>query len=125
MKRFLRFLIAGGGGFLVDALVLAALMRFTPLGPFPARAIAITLAMGFTFIVNRHFTFERSSRRLLSQGLRYGTVGTVSALTNYALFCALLITMPALQPLVALVLASVAAMGLSFIGYSRLVFTQR
>lgn len=124
MKRIALFLIAGGGGFLVDAAVLAALLHFTPLGPFLARAVAIAAAMSFTFVINRNLTFGRSGRRLLSEGIRYGTVGTVSALVNYMLYAALMLSLPALQPLVALALASIAAMGLSFFGYSRLVFAR-
>lgn len=125
MKRVAFFLIAGGGGFLVDALVLSALLHFTPLGPFLSRAIAITAAMGFTFVFNRSFTFERSNRRLLSEGIRYGAVGLVTALVNYGLYASLLLAIPLLQPLIALTLASLAAMGLSFFGYSRLVFARR
>lgn len=124
MKRIALFLIAGGGGFLVDAAVLAALLHFTPLGPFLARAVAIAAAMTFTFVINRNLTFGRSGRRLLSESIRYGTVGTVSALVNYMLYAALMLSLPALQPLVALALASIAAMGLSFFGYSRLVFAR-
>lgn len=125
MKRVALFLVAGGGGFLTDALVLSALLHLTSLGPFLARAVAIATAMAFTFLFNRSFTFERSNRRLLSQGVRYGTVGIVTALFNYSLYTALLLGAPALQPLAALAMASVAAMGLSFLGYSRLVFTRR
>lgn len=125
MKRAALFLIAGAGGFLVDALVLVTLIHFTTLGPFIARAIAIAVAMVFTYAFNRSFTFGRSNRRMLSEGIRYGTVGTVTALVNYGLYSTLLLAIPVLQPVAALALASIAAMGLSFFGYSRLVFARR
>lgn len=125
MKRVALFLVAGGGGFLVDALVLSALLHFTPLGPFVSRAVAIAAAMGFTFVFNRGLTFGRSNRRLLSESIRYGAVGIVTAIVNYGLYASLLIAIPPLQPLVALAMASLAAMGLSFFGYSRLVFARR
>ncbi|MCX8996185.1 GtrA family protein [Rhizobiaceae bacterium BDR2-2] len=125
MKRIARFAIVGGGGFLVDALVLSALLHFTPADPFLARIAAIAAAMSFTFVLNRSYTFGRSNRRMLSESIRYGTVGTVTALFNYGFYAALLIGLPGLQPLAALVFASAAAMGLSFVGYSRLVFARR
>lgn len=124
MRRVALFLVAGAGGFLVDAAVLVTLLHFTPLGPLPARAIAIATAMGFTFVFNRSFTFERTNRRVLAQSIRYGAVGTVTALVNYGLYCGLILTVPGLQPVAALVFASLAAMGLSFFGYSRLVFSR-
>ena len=48
MKKLIRFAIAGGLGFIVDACVLAALLHLTPLGPFIGRLIAIALAMATT-----------------------------------------------------------------------------
>jgi len=41
---------------------------------------------------------------------------------DYGLYSALLLSLPALQPLVAMVLATAASMFFSFFGYSRFVF---
>lgn len=125
MKKLIRFGIAGGLGFLIDAGVLALLLHLTPLGPFVARVIAIALAMLATWIFNRTFTFDRSPHSLAAEGFRYGSVGITSALVNYGLYAALLIALPALQPLAAMVLASAAAMFFSFFGYSRFVFRRQ
>lgn len=125
MKRLALFAISGGGGFLIDAGMLWLLLHFTPAGPLLARAVAILMAMSFTWFFNRTFTFGASGRSVVGEGMRYGTVAIVTALLNYGLYAALLISMPLLQPLAALVFASIGAMGLSFIGYSRYVFTAR
>ncbi|NEJ69113.1 GtrA family protein [Rhizobium phaseoli] len=122
MRKLIRFAIAGGIGFLVDAGVLAALLHLTPLGPFLARIVAIAAAMAVTWVFNRRFTFERSSRSLAVEGFRYGSVGVTAALVNYGLYSALLLSLPALQPLAAMVIASMASMVFSFFGYSRFVF---
>ncbi|WP_281407764.1 hypothetical protein [Mesorhizobium sp. CU3] len=45
-----------------------------------------------------------------------------TSIVNYLVYCTLLFALPALPPLVALAFASVVAMSLSFLGYSRLVF---
>jgi putative flippase GtrA len=122
MKKLIRFGIAGGLGFAVDAGLLTLLLHTTPLGPFLARLIAIAVAMAATWVFNRTFTFDRSTHSLAVEGFRYGSVGLTSALVNYALYSMLLLTLPALQPLAALVFATAASMFFSFFGYSRFVF---
>jgi len=122
MKKLLRFGIAGGIGFLVDAGVLSLLLQTTPLGPFLARLVAIALAMATTWVFNRTFTFDRSGHSLAVEGFRYGSVGVTAALVNYGLYSALLLTLPDLQPITAMVLATTASVLLSFFGYSRFVF---
>jgi putative flippase GtrA len=122
MKTFLRFLIAGTVGFIVDAGVLHLLLWFTPVGPFIGRAVSIPSALLATWLLNRNFTFGRSDRSLASEWFRYGSVGLTSALLNYALFSALLVAEPSLRPIIAVILASAAATGFSFFGYSRFVF---
>lgn len=122
MRKLIRFGIAGGIGFIVDAGVLALLLHLTPLGPFLARLIAIAVAMIATWSFNRAFTFGRSGRSLAVEGFRYGSVGVTTAFLNYALYSILLISLPMLQPLAAMVFASAASMVFSFFGYSRFVF---
>ena len=122
MKKLFWFAIAGGTGFVVDAGILLLLLRFTPIGPFGARAIAIPSALVATCLLNRNFTFGHSNRPLAVEGFRYGSVGITSALLNYALYSALLISQPSLRPIIALILASAAATAFSYFGYSRFVF---
>lgn len=122
MKTLFRFALVGGLGFLVDAGVLQLLLSLTHLGPFLARAVAIAAAMLVTWQCNRLFTFGASGRGLVSEGLRYGSVGIASACVNYAVYSALILAIPSLPPVAALVLASISALSLSFMGYSRVVF---
>ena len=122
MKRVVLFAVAGGAGFLVDAGVLALLLRATPLGPFVARIVAIAAAMLFTFWLNRTFTFGRSGRSFAAEGTRYGGVGISAALLNYAVYAVILLVFPAVWPVLAVAVASVVAMVWSFLGYSRFVF---
>ena len=122
MKRFGWFLVAGTIGFLSDAGMLALLLHVTPLGPFAARIFAIVFAMSVTWSFNRVVTFGRSRFPLLLEGARYGSVGLLSALLNYAVYAGLLLALPWLHPLAAVVAASLAAMAFSWAGYSRFVF---
>ncbi|HLP70656.1 MAG TPA: GtrA family protein [Rhizobium sp.] len=122
MKKLLRFGIVGTTGFVIDAAGLMLLLNTTPLGPFAARAFAIVIALAATWLLNRSFTFGASRHSLAVEGFRYGSVGITTAVLNYVLYSALLIASPLLKPVVALVLASLAAMAFSFFGYSRFVF---
>jgi putative flippase GtrA len=122
MKRLVSFIVAGGVGFAADAAALWLLLTLTPLGPFVARIISIGLALCITWLINRHLTFSPSSRGMAWEGARYGGVGIATSIVNYLVYCAILVTVPALPPLAALAAASLVAMTLSFLGYSRLVF---
>ncbi len=122
MKRILRFAAVGAGGFAVDAAVLLLLLRFTVLGPFVARIIAITIAMVTTWLLNRTLTFGKSGRSLAAEGARYGGIGLSVSLANYMIYSGALLAMPGLPPLAALVLASGLATVLSYVGYSLFVF---
>jgi putative flippase GtrA len=122
MKKLFWFGVAGGIGFVVDAGVMNLLLHLAGFDPFGARAVSIAAAMMATWFFNRTFTFESTGRSLAVEGFRYGSVGLTSALVNYAIYSALLISIPILNPNAALVLASASATAFSFFGYSRFVF---
>jgi putative flippase GtrA len=122
MQRVVRFVFAGGVGFVADATALWLLLAVTPLGPFVARILSIGFALCVTWLLNRHLTFSPSSRGIAQEGARYGGVGIATSIVNYLVYCAILFALPAAPPLAALAVASLVAMTLSFLGYSRLVF---
>ncbi|MDX8525480.1 GtrA family protein [Mesorhizobium sp. MSK_1335] len=122
MSRLARFALTGGIGFVADAAALWLLLSTTPLGALSARVLSIGFALCVTWQINRHLTFAPSSRGMAREGARYGGVGIATSIVNYLVYCALLFALPALPPLVALAVASIIAMTLSFLGYSRLVF---
>ena len=122
MKRLVWFLISGGGGFLIDAGLTHVLIGSGNFNPFLARIPAIMTAMAFTWLVNRGRTFGPSRHSLAVEGFRYWAVGITSAIVNYTIYSALMYRAPFLQPVVAVIFASLAAMAYSFFGYSRFVF---
>ena len=122
MHPLVRFVFAGGIGFVADAAALWLLLAVTPLGPFTARVLSIGFALCVTWQINRHLTFSPSNRGIAQEGARYGGVGIATSVVNYLVYCALLFAMPAMPPLAALAAGSLVAMALSFLGYSRLVF---
>ncbi|TIV65244.1 MAG: GtrA family protein [Mesorhizobium sp.] len=124
MGRLFRFTLAGGIGFAADAAALWLLLAVTPLGVLSARVLSIGFALCVTWQINRHLTFSPSSRGVAEEGARYGGVGIATSIVNYLVYCAVLLALPALPPLAALAIASIVAMTLSFLGYSRLVFNR-
>jgi putative flippase GtrA len=122
MRKLIWFVLAGGTGFAIDAGITHLLITLTPANPFVARVPAILLAMAATWFLNRTFTFGRSSSSVIAEGFRYWAVGITAALVNYGVYSALIYRLPDLQPVAAIVLASLAAMAYSFFGYSRFVF---
>lgn len=122
MQRLVRFVVAGGVGFVADAAALWLLLAITPLGPLTARVLSIGFALCVTWQINRHLTFPPSRRGVAQEGARYGGVGIATSVVNYLVYSAILLALPAAPPLAALAIASLAAMALSFLGYSRLVF---
>lgn len=121
-SRHLRFAIVGGIGLAVDAAVLTGLLAAGLAGPFAARAVSICLAALTTWRLNRAVTFAPSQGSELGEGLRYGLVVAAASATNYGLYALVLVTLPWVDPLIALVAASAGAMALSFVGYDRFAF---
>lgn len=122
MTRLFRFAVVGGIGFLTDAAILALLLAVTPLGAFVSRLISIACGLTVTWLCNRSLTFGPSTRAIAAEGARYGGVGAATSLVNYLVYCGLLLALPELPVPVALVVASLVAMMLSYFGYSRFVF---
>jgi putative flippase GtrA len=122
IARFLRFALVGGIGFVIDAGLLALLHHGAGLDPFSARLISISASAFTTWRLNRSLTFGASDRSQAGEGLRYALVAGLTAGLNYVLYVVALIIWPGLPPVAAAVGATLAAMFVSYAGYSRFVF---
>ena len=121
-KRLLSFLVVGGIGFLADAGVLLSFLRWTDVDPFTARLVAIAIALQVTWLLNRNFTFEKSTRNAAVEGMRYGGVGIASNILNYLVYSGLLVFVPEIRPIAALILGSATGTVFAYTGYAKLVF---
>lgn len=122
VERFLRFAIVGGSAFVIDAGLLVLLHNGAGLDPYSSRLISICVAAFFTWRVNRLITFGASPSSQATEGIRYATVAGLAACLNYLVYAAALLAWNGLPPVAAAVIATLAAMSFSYLGYSRFVF---
>lgn len=116
---FFRFLLVGGSGFLIDAGLTYLLILFG-LPPWLARIPAIASAMAYTWIANRHFTYEVENARTTGEAIRYAAVAAAMAFINYLIYFALVSN--GIWPVAAVTIATACQTILSFHLYRHLVF---
>ena len=116
VRHGLAFLISGGTAFLVDALVLKALTALAGLHPILARTAAIALAMVAGWLMHRTFTFRVAARPSVPEFLRYAGVAWSAAAINYGVFVLVVLVFEGVEPLLALLVSSAAAMAFAYLG---------
>jgi putative flippase GtrA len=86
-RRFLKFLVVGGLGFLVDTGSLTVLVLVCSMDRVLAKGIAFSLAVVNNFILNRLWTYPDSrSKSLLAQIVQFGAVSLVGLGINLLVF---------------------------------------
>ena len=118
-REFLRFVIVGVIGFVVDGGGTWALTR-AGLPPIAARVPPLLTAIVVTWLLNRSVTFNVDKPRSRAELLRYATVALSSAFFNFVLYGALVLV--GVPPLVAVALATLVLTLYSFLAYRRMVF---
>jgi putative flippase GtrA len=118
---FFRFLLVGGSGFLIDAGITYLLIQLM-VAPWLARVPAIFLAMAFTWLANRYFTYEVKKARSTNEAMRYAVVAMVMALINYLIYFVLVSYRT--WPLAAVTFATACQTVMSFHAYRYFVFRE-
>jgi putative flippase GtrA len=127
--RIVRFIVAGGIGFLVDAVILSALTSMVGWHPLRARIVSFLCAVTVTWWLNRRYTFadrRGAQQRTTREYSRYLLVQGAGAALNYAVFAAAILLVPALKPypVLPLVLGSGVAMCCNYFAMQRWVFPE-
>ncbi|MEM6810660.1 MAG: GtrA family protein [Pseudomonadota bacterium] len=124
-RQISQFVLVGGCGFLVDAVLLQSLV-WAGLDPLPARLASFPVAVLTTWLMHRRLTFadRRANRRGRELG-KYLTAQIVSALLGLAAFTWLVLFTEffARVPLAALVVSSAVGMVSNYLFSHYLVFT--
>ena len=127
IRKFLLFGLAGGAGFVVDTAILYLLKG--ALGLYGARAISFLCAVATTWIINRSFAFKGQSANLpvWREFLHYLGAMILGGVVNYAVYAALVATIPlvAEQPVLGVAAGVVAGMFVNFLLADKLVFRQK
>lgn len=112
---FLRYLLVGGLGFLVDAGLLE-LFIFFDLSVYAARGLSMTLAIGVTYLLHKNFTFTDAVKPAKTSAQAAGFVACqlAAAAINYGLFCGVLAILPVGFVFRMVALCSGVAAGLAF-----------
>lgn len=116
---FLRFLLVGGSGFVIDAGLTYLLVQLD-IASWLARIPAIALAMTYTWLANRTFTYRVGTDRSAGEAVRYASVALALAMINYLIYLALV--RKGVWPVAAVTLATALQVVMGFYGYRYFVF---
>lgn len=88
IRRKVRFIVTGGLGFTVDAMLLASLVDGIGFDPFSARLISFSVALVVTWILNRNWVFvaTKVTSGWLVDFLNYIKVQLSSVFLNYLVY---------------------------------------
>ncbi len=122
----LRYLVVGGIGFVVDAGVLWLMVR-AGANPWAARLVSFPAAVLVTWWLNRVWTFQSREASPGREASTYFLVQIVGALTNFAVYSAVLAVIAPTAANAVLALAAGSAVGLvvNFAGAKLLVFAEQ
>jgi putative flippase GtrA len=118
---FFRFLCVGGSGFIVDVAITYILISFYA-EPWIARIPAVLFAMLFTWLANRHFTYEIKKQHSFQEAMSYFSVSIFVSIINYCIF--ILFIYYGLLPFFAIAFATLFQAVLSFNLYRFIVFNK-
>jgi putative flippase GtrA len=125
LSTFLRFGLVGAVGFLVDGGVLQALVGLGNWGAIHARLLSFPVAVFATWLLNRHFTFSRTTVGTAGRSFaRYAAVSLGGASINFLIYTVLVLSMAfmAALPIVPLAIASIVALAFNYLGSKHFAF---
>jgi len=126
--RIARFAVVGGIGFVVDAGVLTLALHYLTTSVYVARALSFATAVGATWLLNRTFVFDADTgRSIVGEYGRYLVTQVAGALSNLAVFVALIQWVPRLVAVPVVPLAAGAVVGalVNYAGSALWVFERR
>ena len=109
LPQFVRFIVVGVAGFLLDALILMAAIGFASMGPLSARLFSFPPAFLLTWSLNRYWTFDDGHLKPSGRQLTtYFIIQAAGFFVNYAIYATTLKYVPNIVggPIGALVIAT-------------------
>ncbi|WP_158007124.1 GtrA family protein [Acidithiobacillus caldus] len=118
LQQLIRFGISGVAGFLVDAGIVALCTQTVGMKPIPSQAVAFSVAVTVTWLINRHWTFaEHANEKWLYEWTRYVAANSVGAVVNNGVYGILVLTLTLFSsnPVLAVAAGSLSGMSFNFI----------
>jgi putative flippase GtrA len=124
LQQLGRFALVGGAAFLVNALLVELLARFTD--PIRAQLIAFPGAATVAWWLNRRYTFGPTGQALHREWLRYIFANGIGALINNATYLLMVCNLAFAynQPSIAVAAGSLTALAANFLLSRHIVFKQ-
>jgi putative flippase GtrA len=124
LPRPLRFLGVGGLGLITDLAVFTLIIAQAP-HPLLARLASLAIATLVTWRLNRALTFDHSGRRTADEAMRYAAVAASAQAVSYAVFAALVVTVLAAMPQLAVIIGAACGALVSYSGQALFAFRPR
>lgn len=129
LRREIAWFAAGGVlGFLVDAGIVHALVRWAGWGPYTARVVSFVVAASVTWAWNRTFTFAHRRRYAAGQEWsRWMLLMSAGACVNYATYALLVAWLDTVRqwPAIGVAAGSALAAAVNFGAARGMVFSAR
>lgn len=123
LRRFGSFALVGALGFLVDAVILSALVHGLHWPHYTARALSFGAAVTVTWYCNRSFVFDATADTSREYG-SYFSAQLIGAIINLGTYALAIVAFPTLAatPVVPLAIGAAVALLFNFVAASRVVF---
>jgi putative flippase GtrA len=120
--RFVRFALAGTGGFIVQVGTVAVLTSMVGVNYLVATLIAVEAAILSNFVWHYRWTWRDRPGSLVDQLIRFNALNAITSIFGSIFLTALLVETIGLHPVTANIASVVALSVINFIGADRLVF---
>ncbi|WP_167730640.1 GtrA family protein [Terasakiella sp. SH-1] len=123
-RQLLGFLVTGGLAFMLDGGILQALVTGLEMSPFTARSISFSIAVVFTWLMNRKISFKVSTPLSFKEFFGYLSTQSFGLSINVGVYTAVIFTVELAQtyPFFALIPATALSMVFNFVAMKYLVF---
>jgi putative flippase GtrA len=123
MMRFVKFLVAGAGGFLVQIAMLAALIKLGGVHYMPATIVAVEAAILLNFVWHQQWTWrDRGETGVLVRLVRFNVLTAFTSILGSVVVTTFLVETVSMTPIVANSISVLVLGVLNFIGTDRFVF---
>ena len=122
LRQIFGFLIAGISGFLLEYAIIYFFVLNFEVNAIAPRFLSFPLAVLLTWYINRRLTFNKQTPANLSELIRFIKSTALAQAANFLSYSIILINVTYISALIALLIASIISINISFFLYLKYVF---